>query len=77
MRYSRAHPNVPLNQQVIYGTSQTHSLGAKAALILGLQFRAIEVYAKDNYALRGDSLIKALEEDHKAGKHPFVISKLS
>ncbi|QRW21306.1 aromatic-L-amino-acid decarboxylase [Rhizoctonia solani] len=41
-RYTKAHPDVPLDKLVIYGTSQTHSLGAKAALILGLQFRAIE-----------------------------------
>lgn len=72
-RYSKAHPGVPLDKLVIYGTSQTHSLGAKAALILGLQFRAIEVHAKDNYALRGESLVKALYEDMKDGKHPFVV----
>lgn len=72
-RYSRAHPEVPLNKLVIYGTTQTHSLGAKAALILGLQFKAIEVYAKDNYSLRGESLVKALEEDRQAGMHPFVV----
>ncbi|CAE6461352.1 unnamed protein product [Rhizoctonia solani] len=72
-RYTKAHPGVPLDKLVIYGTSQTHSLGAKAALILGLQFRAIEVHAKDNYALRGDSLVNALEEDRKDGKHPFVV----
>ncbi|KEP45565.1 aromatic-L-amino-acid decarboxylase [Rhizoctonia solani 123E] len=72
-RYTKAHPGVPLDKLVIYGTSQTHSLGAKAALILGLQFRAIEVHAKDNYALRGESLVNALEEDRKDGKHPFVV----
>ncbi|CAE6446326.1 unnamed protein product [Rhizoctonia solani] len=72
-RYTKAHPNVPLDRLVIYGTSQTHSLGAKAALILGLHFRAIEVHAKDNYALRGESLVKALEEDREDGKHPFVV----
>ena len=74
-RYTKTHPGVPLDKLVIYGTSQTHSLGAKAALILGLQFRAIEVYAKDDYALRGESLVGALEEDRKDGKHPFVVSK--
>ncbi|KDN44436.1 hypothetical protein RSAG8_05483, partial [Rhizoctonia solani AG-8 WAC10335] len=72
-RYTKAHPGVSLDKLVIYGTSQTHSLGAKAALILGLQFRAIEVHAKDNYALRGGSLVKALDEDRKDGKHPFVV----
>lgn len=74
-RYTRAHPDVPLNSLVIYGTSQTHSLGAKAALVLGLQFRAIEVFAENGYALRGDSLISAMEEDRKVGRHPFVISE--
>ena len=74
-RYTRAHPDVPLDSLVVYGTTQTHSLGAKAALVLGLQFRAIEVFAEDQYALRGNSLINAIEEDRKAGRHPFVISE--
>ncbi|KAF8602719.1 hypothetical protein BDV93DRAFT_533368 [Ceratobasidium sp. AG-I] len=72
-RYTRAHPDVQLDSLVVYGTTQTHSLGAKAALVLGLQFRAIEVFAEDQYALRGNSLINAMEEDRKAGRHPFVI----
>ncbi|KAG9126716.1 hypothetical protein FRC07_002259 [Ceratobasidium sp. 392] len=62
-RYTRRHPTVPLDSLVIYGTSQTHSLGAKAALVLGLQFRPIQVDKKDNFALRGDTLKSAIEED--------------
>ncbi|KAG9102848.1 hypothetical protein FRC06_000962 [Ceratobasidium sp. 370] len=72
-RYTRLHPGVPLDSLVIYGTSQTHSLGAKAALVLGLQFRAIQVDIKDNFALRGDTLKSAIEEDLGRGKHPFVL----
>lgn len=53
----------------------THSLGAKAALILGLTFRAIKVEKEDNYALRGAALKKALEEDKKNGLAPFAISE--
>jgi aromatic-L-amino-acid decarboxylase len=58
---------------VMYGTTQTHSIGAKAALVLGLNFRAIEVYAKDAYALRGDLLEAALKEDTAKGLVPFLL----
>lgn len=74
-RYIRAHPDVSLDSLVIYGSTQTHSLGVKAGLVLGLQFRAIEVFAEDGYSLRGGSLISAIEEDRKRGRHPFVISE--
>jgi len=60
---------------VIYTTTQTHSLGAKAALVLGLQVKSIEVTPEDNYALRGDALLKALEDDAKLGRKPFILSK--
>ncbi|KAG8681046.1 hypothetical protein FRC09_017799, partial [Ceratobasidium sp. 395] len=72
-RCTRLRPNIPLDSLVIYGTSQTHSLGAKAALVLGLQFRAIQVDVKDNFALRGDTLKAAIEEDLAKGRHPFVL----
>jgi aromatic-L-amino-acid decarboxylase len=52
----------------------THSLGAKAALILGLSFRALEVKREDNFALRGETLRQALELDGKSGKTPFILS---
>jgi len=51
----------------------THSLGAKAALILGLSFRALDVFKEENFALRGSVLQKALEEDHDAGLVPFIL----
>jgi hypothetical protein len=59
----------------VYTTTQTHSLGAKAALILGLSVRAIAVDPGDAFALRGSALKAALEEDASAGKKPFVLSQ--
>ena len=72
--YLRANPDVDINNLVIYTTTQTHSLGAKAGLVLGLKCRALEVESEDRFALRGDALQKALAEDQKAGKHPFIFS---
>ena len=74
-RYLKKHPKAKHENLVIYGTTQTHSLGAKAALILGLQFRALEVRKEDGYALKGATLEQALKEDHDAGREPFVVSR--
>ncbi|KAJ6603142.1 pyridoxal phosphate-dependent transferase [Mycena sp. CBHHK59/15] len=52
--------------------SGTHSLGLKAGLVLGLVVRALEVTAADRYALRGDTLRRALE-DAQSGKMPFML----
>jgi aromatic-L-amino-acid decarboxylase len=60
---------------VIYTTTQTHSLGLKAGLVLGLSVRALEVKSEDNFALRGMTLQAALEEDRLQGKKPFILSK--
>ena len=73
--YSSKHPSVKLEDMIIYTTTQTHSLGVKAALVLGLQCRALEVTAEDRFALRGATLQKALAEDQNNGKHPFVLGK--
>lgn len=70
----RAHPEVRLNQLVIYTTTQTHSLGTKAALVLGLTTRALEVSAEDGMGLRGATFQAALHEDMEIGLHPFVLS---
>ncbi|KAJ7497029.1 pyridoxal phosphate-dependent transferase [Mycena latifolia] len=61
------------DELVIYVTTQTHSLGLKAGRVLGLQVRALEVSPDDKYALRGDVLRQALEEDKAAGRHPFIL----
>lgn len=58
---------------VMYGSTQTHSLGAKAALILGVPFRALPVKREDGYALRGDVLRAAVQEDIKNGLTPFCV----
>ncbi|KAI9571713.1 pyridoxal phosphate-dependent transferase [Boletus coccyginus] len=71
--YVRQHPDIPTGKLVLYTTTQTHSVGKKAGLILGLNVRALEVTAEDNYALRGATLNRALEEDAKAGVYPFIL----
>ncbi|KAG1900911.1 pyridoxal phosphate-dependent transferase [Suillus fuscotomentosus] len=72
-RYIREHPQVAMENLVLYTTTQTHSLGKKAGLILGLKVRALGVTAQDDFALRGDTLKVALEEDTNAGFHPFIL----
>ena len=73
--YLRRHPEIRLEDLVIYTTSQTHSLGTKAGLVLGLSTRALEVTADDNFCLRGETLRHALSADEKAGKRPFILSQ--
>lgn len=76
-RALRVFPDTPLEKLVIYGTTQTHSLGAKAALILGLQFRAIETRAEDLWALRGKDLEAALDDDAAKGNVPFILCRFA
>ena len=73
--YQRNHPDIPLDKLVLYVTTQTHSLGAKAALILGLKLRALEVAHTDHFSLRGVTLQAALEEDKQRGLHPFMLGE--
>lgn len=47
----------------------------KAAILLGLPFRAVPVTAEDQYALRGDALLAAIETDVAAGLIPFLASE--
>ncbi|KAI0364197.1 aromatic-L-amino-acid decarboxylase [Pilatotrama ljubarskyi] len=72
-RYIRENPDVKLEDLVIYTTTQTHSLGVKAGLVLGLEVRTINVKAEDEYGLRGEALRQALNEDLARGKRPFVL----
>ncbi|GMK59733.1 hypothetical protein CspeluHIS016_0803390 [Cutaneotrichosporon spelunceum] len=58
---------------VMYGSTQTHSIGVKTALLLGLTFRTLPVKSADGYALRGDLLKAAIEEDIKKGFVPFFV----
>jgi aromatic-L-amino-acid/L-tryptophan decarboxylase len=71
--YQRKHPEVKQDVLVFYTTTQTHSLGLKAGLILSLRVRALEVRPEDQYSLRGQTLRVALEEDIKAGRKPFML----
>lgn len=73
----KLHPGTKHEDLVIYTTTQTHSLGLKAGLVLGVPCRALEVAPEDNFALRGLTLRTALEEDSKRGKHPFVLGEIS
>ena len=74
-RYQSLHPDLPMEKLVIYVTTQTHSLGLKAGLILGLPVHCIPVRAEDNYSLRGQDLRETIVSDREKGKHPFVISE--
>ncbi|KAH8079900.1 putative aromatic-L-amino-acid decarboxylase [Filobasidium floriforme] len=58
---------------VMYGSTQTHSIGIKAAKILGLKWRSLPTFKKDHYALTGETVRKALEEDEKKGLIPFML----
>ncbi|KIK09301.1 hypothetical protein K443DRAFT_127744 [Laccaria amethystina LaAM-08-1] len=71
--YQRNHAEAKLEDLVIYTSTQTHSLGVKAGLVLGLQVRAINVKLEDEFSLRGDTLKAALKEDAKLGKRPFIL----
>ena len=73
--YLKDHPDTNLEDLVIYTTTQTHSVGSKAALVLGLQLRSIEVKAEDEFSLREDALRNALENDAKLGRKPFILSE--
>ena len=73
--YMRRHPGTRLEDLLIYTTSQTHSLGAKAGLVLGLSIRVLEVSSDDNFGLCGDTLRYALAQDGQIGKRPFILSQ--
>lgn len=47
----------------------------KAALLLGMTFKAVAVREEDDYALRGAALQELIEKDVQAGFLPFFISK--
>ncbi|GAA5976910.1 hypothetical protein JCM11641_002193 [Rhodosporidiobolus odoratus] len=72
-RYLTLNPDSNLEDLVIVGTTQTHSLGAKAALVLGLSFHAVETKAEDNWGLRGKALRDELEKLKADGKRPFIL----
>ncbi|GAA5907237.1 uncharacterized protein JCM6883_006188 [Sporobolomyces salmoneus] len=72
-RFLQLEPSTDTSKLVILGTTQTHSLGAKTARILGVGFVAIPTRAEDNWALRGDNLEAALTELENRGRKPFIL----
>lgn len=62
-----------LPKLIMYGTTQTHSVGSKAAMMLGIRFRALDVARKDAYGLRGATLAAAIAEDQAKGRVPFML----
>lgn len=75
VRFLTAHPHVPIEKLVLYVSSQTHSLGVKTAILLGITCRTLPVFAEDDYCLRGSTFRNAYEEDRAAGLWPFCLSK--
>ena len=75
IRFQTAHPDVPMEKLVLYISSQTHSLGVKTAVLLGLQCRTLPVLAQDDYSLRGSTFRVAYQEDRAAGLWPFCLSE--
>lgn len=45
----------------------------QAAVLLGLQFRAVPVSAKDGYSMRGEALRQVIEKDVATGLVPFFV----
>jgi hypothetical protein len=77
-RYLSEYPDTTLESLVVYVTTQTHSLGTKAAKILGLRVRALDVdvaVVTDNTGLTGHVFRTAVEEDRARGLHPFALGK--
>lgn len=62
-------------RMVIYGTTQTHSMGQKSAKILGLQWRGLPVFKQDGWGLRGETLRRALEADVAEGLIPCMLGE--
>ncbi|KAH9813776.1 pyridoxal phosphate-dependent transferase [Melampsora americana] len=58
---------------VMYGSSETHSMGEKAALVLGLRWRSLPVKSQDGWSLRGETLRQALEDDVANGLIPCML----
>ncbi|KAF8317412.1 hypothetical protein DL93DRAFT_2154308 [Clavulina sp. PMI_390] len=72
-RLRAAHPDLSLDKLVLYVSSQTHSLGVKTAMLLGVKCRTLPVLAEDEYQLRGSTLKAAYEVDRGAGFWPFCL----
>ncbi|KAL2165673.1 hypothetical protein VTG60DRAFT_4043 [Thermothelomyces hinnuleus] len=64
---------VKRSRMVALATTLTHSSARKAALILGVRFRAIPVREEDGYKLRKEAVAAALAECRAQGLEPFFL----
>jgi aromatic-L-amino-acid decarboxylase len=62
------------SRMVALATTLTHSSARKAAMIVGVRFRAIPVRAEDGYALTKEGLATALRECIAEGLEPFFLA---
>ncbi|KAJ7307625.1 pyridoxal phosphate-dependent decarboxylase [Mycena albidolilacea] len=73
VRYVEEFPQINPSNFVIYVSSETHSLGLKNGRILGIEVRILNVEITDDFALRGNTVRKAIQEDLANGKIPFFL----
>lgn len=59
---------------VALGSTATHSATKKAAMIAGVRFRAVPVYAKDGYKMTGEGLRATIQELRAKGLEPFYLT---
>lgn len=72
-RCLRLLPGTPIEKLVLLTSEHTHSSTAKAARILGVQFRSIKTSAENDFSLRGTELQQALEAVKADGLVPFAL----
>jgi len=73
-RYMANHPDAKNEDLLIYTTTQTHSVGAKAGIVFGIPVKSIDVSMEDQLSLKGANLRSSLEDDVAKGKHPIILS---
>ena len=59
---------------VVLGSDACHSSTAKAAMILGIKYRAVPGSVDDAFSMRGDSLRVVLDECKKDDLEPFYLT---
>lgn len=62
-----------MGRLVALGSEQSHSSGAKAALIAGVRYRSIPCRTEDDLAMTGDGVRAMLEECAREGLEPFFL----
>ncbi|KAL8793431.1 MAG: hypothetical protein Q9195_004017 [Heterodermia aff. obscurata] len=59
---------------VALGSDQSHSSTQKAALILGVHYKAVPTTMEDNLSISGEHLIQTLGECEREGLEPFYLT---